>query len=142
MDSKCLLELEDQGVSQLLFINEMIEQRVQGRGQQVSCTEGGGDARVSIVSGNVDASNAVHTNQQVTGTCTETITTAGPCQADMELQLRVLKANYNDLCKNLNQGSFPSTPPRTTLKITSSPVMSCTHLLQTQTKTPPTLQRA
>lgn len=114
MDSKCLLELEDQGVSQLLFINGMIEQRVQGRGQQVLRTRGRSYARVSIVSENVDASNAVHINQQATGTCTESITTAVTSQAATESQLRVLMANCSDLCKKLNQGSFPSTPPYTT----------------------------
>lgn len=71
MNSACLLKLEDHGVSQLLFINEMIEQRVQGRGQQVFHQEGGSDANDVTVSHNVDGSNVVHTNQQTTGTHTQ-----------------------------------------------------------------------
>lgn len=86
MDSECLLELEDQGVSQLLFINEMIGQRLQGRGQQVLYTDGGDDACVSIASDNVGASNAVHANSQATGTCSETITTTVTSQAAIESQ--------------------------------------------------------
>lgn len=58
------------------------------------------DACISILimSDNVDASNAAHTNQKATGTCTETITTAVTSQVAIESQLRVLMGNYIDLC--------------------------------------------
>lgn len=115
MDSTDLLELEDEGILQLLFLKDMIVEMIHNRNQGEFPTEGGADVTVSDA--NVSSplpSNVVHINTHVTGTHTETATTDLTSQTNaFESQLSKLISSYDEWCQKIKQGSASLTPPMT-----------------------------
>ncbi|KAK0131341.1 hypothetical protein N1851_033952 [Merluccius polli] len=76
MNSTCLLELEDEGISQLLFIKDMIAEMMHNYEQGELPSEGGTDVIVSDANVSPPSpSTVVHINTNTTGTHIEATTT-------------------------------------------------------------------
>lgn len=112
MDSKHLLDLEDTGISQLLFLKDMIDERICNRKQGESLTEGEADVIVSDANVLSSLPSNVVISTHATGTPTETVTTTDVVSQTntLESQLNKLICNYDALCQKLQQSSAPLTP--------------------------------
>lgn len=112
MESAVLLELEDEGISQLLFLKDMIGEIIHSRKQAEFPAEGEEDGTVSDA--NVSPSlpsDVVHISTHVTGTHTETTTTDSASQhVALESQLNKLLSSYDELCQKLKLDNASRTP--------------------------------
>lgn len=107
MDSTVVLELEDEGMSQLLFIKDMIAEMIHNCNQGDLPSRGGADVTVSDADVSSPLpSNVVHINTHATGTDPEIVTTALASQTNtLESQLSKLISSYDEWCQKLKQGS-------------------------------------
>lgn len=106
MDNVALLELEDEGMSQLLLLKDKVDERVNSYSQSMGHTRGSGDFTVSDVIVSPVTSEVAHMNTQGTSIRTTTKDLAAQTE-DLETQISKLLAVYNEL--KLKQSSAPPT---------------------------------
>lgn len=110
MENTALLELEDEGMSQLLFLKDMIAEMIHNRNQGEFPTEGVVDVTVSDANVSSPLPSSVrHINTHATGTTTDL---ASETDA-LESQLNKLISSYGEWCQKLKQGSTSLTPHMT-----------------------------
>lgn len=119
MDSDSLLDLEDKGISQLLFLKDMVYERINEQNQMGNSDTDREDVSVPDATLLLQPSPSVaHVTTQAVGAHSETSAADLASQAaSLDSQVHKLISNYGMLCQQLKQGSVTLTSPMTNLQL-------------------------
>lgn len=121
MNSTSLLELEDEGISQLFFIKDMITEMMHNHEQSELPTEGGTDVIVSDTNVSPPPPSTVgHINTHATGTHTEATTTDLVFQAGSPESQQSKLTSSHMRCQKPKQGNASLTPHMTDTRFTDN----------------------
>lgn len=113
MESTELRESDDQGISELRSMLDIIAEMISKRTKSDVTTHAGDDVSVVVPDANVSSqlSEGVHTDTHVADTHSDTAPLDLAVQTDtLALQIDKLMSNYDDLCRKVKQGGASSTP--------------------------------
>lgn len=112
MNSNSLLELEDMGIAQLLFLKDMIDERIKRQDLTELSAENGEDVMVS--DGNILSPAVVNANTEATDVHPEILAVDLTSQPNnLDSQITKLISSHYELCQQLKDSSVPHTPVTT-----------------------------